>query len=550
MSENAGDSSTTKPNLKRNGSGELDVFEATRYFSDFNEPTMTEYSRIQVQKQSTVTELRQKRIHPETENKLPEPRVVIVKPKEKEKKTRGGGGKKLTSFLNSLLRSAGLKNLKSKSKSIPEVESPRGERRRRHSCVVTVTTHAEASSPISGAGAWSTRRRSFDEKHVKGLGSKKSDQKLNMRLCESLCSDKKVECKDRKKEVDVNGGYESDSVTTLVLLHLASIAFASSHGSKQLGDQCSSDEECSVGLGCFKCGIDAARCVRSNITDQFSLVNNSMPFNKYAFLTTHNSYAIEGKPLHVATQEDSITEQLNSGVRALMLDTYDYEGDVWLCHSFHEQCFEFTKFNRAIDTFEEVFAFLTANPSEIVTIFLEDYVKSPNALTKVFTDSGLKKFWFPVEDMPKGGQDWPLVKDMVANNHRLVVFTSDKSKQETEGIAYQWNYVLENQYGDDGVKPSECSNRGESAQLTDKTKALVLINHFSTIPVKLMSCEENSQHLIDTIKTCYVAAGDRWANFVAVDFYKRSDGGGTFQAVDKLNGELLCGRDDVHDCHQ
>ncbi|XP_013585183.1 PREDICTED: PI-PLC X domain-containing protein At5g67130 [Brassica oleracea var. oleracea] len=339
------------------------------------------------------------------------------------------------------------------------------------------------------------------------------------------------------------------AVTTLVLLHLASIAFASSHGSKQLGDQCSSDEECSVGLGCFKCGIDAARCVRSNITDQFSLVNNSMPFNKYAFLTTHNSYAIEGKPLHVATQEDSITEQLNSGVRALMLDTYDYEGDVWLCHSFHEQCFEFTKFNRAIDTFEEVFAFLTANPSEIVTIFLEDYVKSPNALTKVFTDSGLKKFWFPVEDMPKGGQDWPLVKDMVANNHRLVVFTSDKSKQETEGIAYQWNYVLENQYGDDGVKPSECSNRGESAQLTDKTKALVLINHFSTIPVKLMSCEENSQHLIDTIKTCYVAAGDRWANFVAVDFYKRSSGGGTFQAVDKLNGELLCGRDDVHDCH-
>ncbi|KAF8068511.1 hypothetical protein N665_1146s0005 [Sinapis alba] len=339
------------------------------------------------------------------------------------------------------------------------------------------------------------------------------------------------------------------AVTTLVLLHLALIAFASSRGSSQLGDQCSSDEECSVGLGCFKCGIDVARCVRSNITDQFSLVNNSMPFNKYAFLTTHNSYAIEGKPFHVATQEDSITQQLNSGVRALMLDTYDYEGDVWLCHSFDGKCFEFTKFNRAIYTLEEIFAFLTANPSEIVTLFLEDYVKSPQALTKVFTDSGLKKFWFPVENMPKGGQDWPLVKDMVANNHRLIVFTSDKSKQETEGIAYQWNYVVENQYGDDGVKPSECSNRGESAQLNDKTKALVLVNHFSTVPVKLLCCEENSEHLIGTIETCYAAAGERWANFVAVNFYKRSDGGGTFQAVDKLNGELLCGRDDVHDCH-
>ncbi|KAF8068510.1 hypothetical protein N665_1146s0004 [Sinapis alba] len=215
MSENAGNSSTTnikihKPNLKRNGSGELDVFEATRYFSDFTEPTMADFSRIHIQKQSTVTELRQKRVHPETEDQLPEPRVaVIVRTQEKEMKTRGGGGK-LTSFLNSLLRSAGLKKLK--TKSTPEVETPRGERRRRHSCVVTVTTHAEASSPVSGAGAlgFNTRRRSFDEKHVKGL--EKSDLKLNMRFCESLCSDKKVECKDRVRgEDDVNGGYESDS---------------------------------------------------------------------------------------------------------------------------------------------------------------------------------------------------------------------------------------------------------------------------------------------------------------------------------------------------
>lgn len=88
---------------------------------------------------------------------------------------------------------------------------------------------------------------------------------------------------------------------------------------------------------------------------------------------------------------------------------------------------------------------MTANPSEIVTLILEDYVKSQNGLTKVFTDSGLKKFWFPVQNMPIGGQDWPLVKDMVANNHRLIVFTSAKSKQETEGIAYQWNYMVENQ---------------------------------------------------------------------------------------------------------
>lgn len=80
-----------------------------------------------------------------------------------------------------------------------------------------------------------------------------------------------------------------------------------------------------------------------------------------------------------------------------------------------------------------------------MTLILEDYVKAPNGLTKVFTDSGLMKYWFPLSKMPKNGQDWPLVKDMVANNQRLLVFTSIQSKEASEGIAYQWNYMVENQ---------------------------------------------------------------------------------------------------------
>lgn len=87
---------------------------------------------------------------------------------------------------------------------------------------------------------------------------------------------------------------------------------------------------------------------------------------------------------------------------------------------------------------------MSANPTEIVTLLLEDYVETPNGLSKVFQDSGLMKYWFPVSGMPQDGQDWPLVKDMVANNQRLVVFTSKESKQESEGIAYQWNYMVEN----------------------------------------------------------------------------------------------------------
>lgn len=63
----------------------------------------------------------------------------------------------------------------------------------------------------------------------------------------------------------------------------------------------------------------------------------------------------------------------------------------------------------------------------------------------MFDAAGLRKYWFPITRMPKNGQDWPTVDDMVQKNQRLVVFTSKASKESSEGIAYEWRYVVENQ---------------------------------------------------------------------------------------------------------
>ncbi|XP_047311823.1 PI-PLC X domain-containing protein At5g67130-like [Impatiens glandulifera] len=322
--------------------------------------------------------------------------------------------------------------------------------------------------------------------------------------------------------------------------------------------QCNLEENsCVAGTYCFSCfdGFVVDRCVRSNITDQFKLLNNSLPFNKYAFLTTHNAYAIDGEPFHTGVprltftnQEDTVTQQLTNGVRALMLDTYDFQRDIWLCHSFGRRCYEFTAFRPAIDTLNEIAAFMESNPSEIITLILEDYVKSPKGLTRVFKKAGLMKYWFPVSRMPKNGEDWPLVSDMVAKNQRLLVFTSMKTKEETEGIAYQWNYMVENQYGDGGMRGGMCPNRAESSAMNDTSKSLVLVNFFKTIPDKMFACVQNSQNLVNMLQTCHGASANRWANFMAVDYYKRSEGGGTFQALDNLNGHLLCGSPDLHYC--
>uniref|UniRef100_A0A2P2KJL0 Uncharacterized protein MANES_12G104600 n=1 Tax=Rhizophora mucronata TaxID=61149 RepID=A0A2P2KJL0_RHIMU len=231
-----------------------------------------------------------------------------------------------------------------------------------------------------------------------------------------------------------------------------------------------------------------------------------------------------------------------------MLDMYDFMGDIWLCHSFRGQCFNFTAFQPAINTLREVEAFLSQNPTEIVTIIIEDYVHTPKGLTKLFANAGLDKYWFPASKMPQKGADWPTVTEIVQQNHRLLVFTSDSSKEADEGIAYQWKYMLENESGDPGVKAGSCPNRKESKALNSRNASLFLMNYFPTYPIESEACKEHSTSLAQMVDTCYKAAGNVMPNFLAVDFYMRSDGGGVFDDLDLMNGQTLCGCRTVTAC--
>ncbi|KAF5202981.1 Pi-plc x domain-containing protein, partial [Thalictrum thalictroides] len=280
-----------------------------------------------------------------------------------------------------------------------------------------------------------------------------------------------------------------------------------------------------------------------------------LPFNKYTWLVTHNAFSIVNAPLLPGVQritfynqEDTVTNQLRNGVRGLMLDMYDFDNDIWLCHSLRGQCYNFTAFAPAINTLKEVEAFLSENPTEIVTIILEDYVHTPKGLTKLFTDAGLLKYWFPVSKMPRSDADWPTITDMIADNHRLLVFTSDASKEASEGIAYQWRYMIENEAGDPGVVRGSCPNRKESRPLNSKSSSLFLQNYFPSFPVQDQACKEHSAGLVEMVGTCYKASGNTMPNFLAVNFYMRSDGGGVFDVLDRMNGQSLCGCSTITAC--
>lgn len=347
----------------------------------------------------------------------------------------------------------------------------------------------------------------------------------------------------------------------LLLLFFSTTFFhassACSNGNCQLLESCKANTDCAPGLYCGNCPA-ANRpqpvCTRGQANVPTSIISG-LPFNKYSWLVTHNAFSnVNAPPLPGVqrvtfyNQEDTVTNQLRNGVRGLMLDMYDFQNDIWLCHSFQGHCYNITAFGPAIDTLREVETFLSANPSEIVTIIIEDYVHTPKGLTRLFANAGLDKYWYPVSKMPKKGEDWPTVNDMVQQNHRLLVFTSDASKEESEGIAYQWRYMLENEPGDPGVKQGSCPNRKESKKLNSKTVSLFLMNYFPTYPVEDEACKANSAPLANMVGTCFKVADNRMPNFIAVNYYMRSDGPGVLDILDRMNGQRLCGCSTITAC--
>lgn len=135
--------------------------------------------------------------------------------------------------------------------------------------------------------------------------------------------------------------------------------------------------------------------------------------------------------------------------------------------------------------------------------------------------------------------------------------------------------------------------------MTDKTKSLFLENYFPSNPNRTTACVDNSAMLSKALNVCHTAAGNRWANFLAVDYYQvrdtaevideanslymascrnlndlmfelpltlkhsksvftyawfwgylsqRSTSKGVFAAVDTLNGQLQCGCEDIRSC--
>lgn len=252
-------------------------------------------------------------------------------------------------------------------------------------------------------------------------------------------------------------------------------------------------------------------------------------YHETCFLTSHNSYAAWEYGYLYAQQKWNITHQLEHGVRCLMLDTYDINNQVLLCHD-SKLLTEIISLDRdPVPLLTELITlkkFLEKNPKEIVTIILENYVSDDQLLDSTFAylnDYILRPSdWDPVK---KGG--WPALSWMQKHNKRVVIFNSISA---TELTYNEWEHVIENQYGT--LSPQKaCQERAQSKRYDGYTRYLYLCNYFPTFKINLSDSYAlvNSKQLTQYITYMKRGLGgscckNRAPNFIALDFVDEGNG--------------------------
>lgn len=254
-------------------------------------------------------------------------------------------------------------------------------------------------------------------------------------------------------------------------------------------------------------------------------------YNEVVFGCTHNAYNYPTEPVNFVlnNQSQSIQQQLNDGIRALMLDVYygdnNIETDdetIWLYHGT-----SIVGFSPLKKELEVISNFLKNNPTEVLTIILECYVEFSH-FSKAIEQSELAPFLYH----PKADGQWPSLQKMIEENQRLVILTDVQDVNADSWYIYVWDVAFETHYSNKSRSDFNCDiNRG------DANNSLFIFNHFITqvsIGTGLIDSStviNQYDYLLNRLKECQ-SHHNQIPNFVTVDFY---DTGNVMEVVNHLN---------------
>lgn len=259
----------------------------------------------------------------------------------------------------------------------------------------------------------------------------------------------------------------------------------------------------------------------------------SRSYAQVRYATTHNAMSNSTDGWIGPNQALDVPQQLELGVRGLMLDTYragdlstfntiqvpDVDpDDSFLCHSLCA-----IGKQPLAEGLSEIREFLDSNPGAVITLIIESYL-SHSLTASAFDAAGLTDYAY-VHD----GGAWPTLGQMIDSGDRLVVLQDKSVNPGYPWLMNVWSHAFETHFSAAAPGDFSCAdNRGVPGN------DLFIFNHFLTAIFGAPELAEQVNHnplLIDRLNECE-AFQSTPANFVTVDFV---DIGDTILAVETLN---------------
>lgn len=297
--------------------------------------------------------------------------------------------------------------------------------------------------------------------------------------------------------------------------------------------------EFSVSDSNFHIGLKSGACNDGmkyiGIEDLTLGIDPSKRYDENAYLTAHNAFSNFSTGFYYAQQSRGLLDQLASGVTCLLLDIWDYKGDVSLIHE-TAWAQPFVRPETLKDGLEMVAMFLDNVPHVVLTIVFEDKVeqnrsKIETAFRSVRLSDG-RSLWDTVffPDQTAEGRnaqwfEWPTLDWMIQKKQRLVVFTSsDKGP-----FPYQWDYMSENVYGDASLDPKTWLDKRDESEPLSQLE-LCALNHFPRFAptifnnwlsdwlseVRTVNSRATALKMFAECKACW----GRYPNYWQVDFFE------------------------------
>ncbi|PSL57843.1 hypothetical protein B0I31_10154 [Saccharothrix carnea] len=269
--------------------------------------------------------------------------------------------------------------------------------------------------------------------------------------------------------------------------------------------------------------------------------------DQVTFLTAHNAYAngVDGgfAPPFVnlaPNQARGLEQQLGDGVRGFQLDVHQTPDGAILCHN---SC---TWVSRPVALWvdvQRIVDFLKRNPTEFVTIFLEDYVSAEVLRAELSRVTGLADVLFRPDQAGVRTNGWPTLNTLRATGKRLMIFTDhsragDTVPRDSFGVMYQPEWTVENHWSmGSGLGASDWSCHSRWSTPLTRTepgfRPLFVMNHFRDVPFTGTATTDNGK-LTDRARRFCEPAARKTPTYLAVDHYHL---GNPMAAVQALSAE-------------